>query len=212
MKCKESDSKIEDWIKTIFEELKDKGLVNENHDLVPGSEFESQKFLLTKRKKIYYPKEKLEKKELSDDAFRWTLLHEEAHLTINKGHQYFLSILLPIVFLSSIIYLFSDSRIPLVIIGITLGISIILCNVPKLDFLRQVEYDCDRWAAEKMKKHYGKQKPTELVKNLVKWYKETKSKKNIIIRVFRKPFKLLFDPHPNLCKRIKNLKDLDEDF
>jgi len=235
MNSKKSDSESKKRVDDIFYDLRIvKKLVNEKHELVSGDSFESQRLWITKKKWIKYPEERLEKKHLSDDALRWALLHEEGHLSEHKGHHYFAWLVI-ISVLS--LWLFFSIYLPTISFNITFSYT--LCNyllsafesmvryfiaiviaiaivilMPHMfydNFLKNVESNCDRTAAKKMKNIYGVKNPSLLAQEIYDWLKDTAEEKKKEEHWFIKFLKDCFDYHPPWCERIEKLKDLDED-
>lgn len=221
MSSEKPGSEISKRVDKIFKDLRDvKGLVNVDHELISGDNFESQKLLITKRKWIKYPKKRLERKHLSDDAIRWALLHEEGHLSEHKGQGYF--ILGFIVYLLGL-YLISLSTDvfenifhhlwdnPLKQSILFLLIALLSYQLFRFTILRQTEYKCDWSAGKKIKNHYDVKNPSTVTEKLVKWYKKTREEKHITKRIWPSIKNFLLDPHPSWEKRIKRIEELDED-
>jgi len=196
-----------DRIQTIFEELKNNGLVSGTRRLIPKTNEPNFRASAVWKAKIFYNPNF---STMNGDSIRFTLLHEEGH-KINKQFSHKLLIMCAIISILSILiisYLSSDMGILLrclISIGACLFILliiIILFQIFKYRIFKD-EYTSDLCAAIKLKNYYGYCNIFNIIDIALKEINEGKQKTTVLDNIINN----CFPNHPNDEDRVSKVKN-----
>jgi len=216
----------------IFYSLKKEGLIDKNRKLEAVDKTQPTLMMsLTKRNTIMYRRDWREIWDLDKNAIRFTLLHEEAHLTEQKFQGGLLAALVPITLYFLLLFMgahihniFIDLAfrscclagslliLSIILIFVFLKLSVLLGLKMIQPWAKKNEINCDLYAAKKLRYHFGLKKPSKAAKKVFKPLDyQPPSLLNQIKTLFftiRLPYSLnkLVSPHPPWKKRIEIIK------
>lgn len=201
-----------EYVKNIFQELKNEGFIDKVRELKVDKGFAGNDNILK------YPIWAEEKKP-SENLIRFCLLHEEAHKTKFQEVNFyntilqFLMVSFPISLISfSLILSLFDTRFLIFIVPSILFL-IILIFITALfmrKMLKKTELNCDKWAWSILEDHYNQEEPSRLIEEYEEIKNEVVKEQSWIKTKMSKIPKFIFKPHPSWEKRKLNLKNLSK--
>ncbi|MFO7791419.1 MAG: M48 family metalloprotease [Candidatus Saliniplasma sp.] len=224
----DNDRKFEE----VFSSLKEKGLIDKKRKLEAVEKIKpSLKMQFTKRNTILYRRDWREKWDLDEDAIKFVLLHEEAHLTKHRFEAKALATIIPITLYLFMLYLgtymldfliqmsFESCCLPgfilIVIIILSFGLlklSIVIGLKMIHPWAKRNETNCDLYAAKILRDRFGVEKPSRSAEKVLKpkdyYPPNALSQIKTLLFTIRIPYslKILVDPHPHWKKRIEKIE------
>lgn len=190
-----------DKILVIFEELKNKKLIENKVQLVKKSSSLNFKSSLVSKKIFYHPAYI----PMSDDSIKFILLHEIGH---TKKFQFsiIVTMIAAIAWLISYYILLRFSSVSNIyfISLICLIVFILTFNIFKF-LIKKDEFSADRWTAGKLMTVYNEKHPSVILQNTLKEFKQVHPPFNIIRCFLTKVYKLI-RYHPLDEERIANIE------
>jgi len=195
-----------DHIQSIFEELKNKGIISKPRKLTSRKKEPNFRASVVWKNKIFYNPNL---STMKDDSIRFSLLHEEGHKIMKQFSQKFLILCAILSFL--IILIFSILSSDMGIIGkyltnfvvclFIIFIIVLLFNIFKIRFYKD-EFASDQFAANQLKNYYGYCNIYKIIDVALNEINDRRKKPTLLSNIIN----LFFSTHPSDEDRVLKIK------